>query len=91
MTKQKTICHFPIDLAHKLAKKLTEVRKSKEIRGLRPDGKVQVTVEYDDGKPIRVDTVVLSTQHVDGKDIEELRKEVKEKIIFKVIPKKINR
>lgn len=79
---------LPIDLAHKLAKKLTEVRKSKEIRGLRPDGKVQVTVEYDDGKPIRVDTVVLSTQHVDGKDIEELRKEVKEKIIFKVIPKK---
>ena len=80
---------LPINLAHKLAKKLSEVRKSKEIRGLRPDGKVQVTVEYDDGKPIRVDTVVLSTQHVEGKDIEELRKEVKEKIIFKVIPKKI--
>ena len=80
---------LPIDLAHKLAKKLTEVRKSKEIIGLRPDGKVQVTVEYDDGKPIRVDTVVLSTQHVDGKNIEELRKEVKEKIIFKVIPKKL--
>ena len=80
---------LPINLAHKLAKKLSEVRKSKEIRGLRPDGKVQVTVEYDDGKPIRVDTVVLSTQHVDGKDIEELRKEVKEKIIFKVIPKKL--
>ena len=80
---------LPINLAHKLAKKLSEVRKSKEIRGLRPDGKVQVTVEYDDGKPIRVDTVILSTQHVDGKDIEELRKEVKEKIIFKVIPKKL--
>ena len=80
---------LPINLAHKLAKKLSEVRKSKEIRGLRPDGKVQVTVEYDDGKPIRVDTVVLSTQHVEGKDIEELRKEVKEKIIFKVIPKKL--
>ena len=80
---------LPVNLAHKLAKKLSEVRKSKEIRGLRPDGKVQVTVEYDDGKPIRVDTVVLSTQHVDGKDIEELRKEVKEKIIFMVIPKKL--
>ena len=80
---------LPIDLAHKLAKKLTNVRKSKEIRGLRPDGKVQVTVEYDDGKPLRIDTIVLSTQHVDGKDIEELRKEVKEKIIYKVIPKNL--
>ena len=80
---------LPIDLAHKLAKKLTSVRKSKEIRGLRPDGKVQVTVEYDDGKPLRIDTIVLSTQHVDGKDIEELRKEVKEKIIYKVIPKNL--
>ena len=80
---------LPINLAHKLAKKLSEVRKSKEIRGLRPDGKVQVTVEYDDGNPLRVDTVVHSTQHIDGKDIEELRKEVKEKIIFKVIPKNL--
>lgn len=77
---------LPISLAHKLAKKLSEVRKSKEIQGLRPDGKVQVTVEYDDGKPLRVDTVVLSTQHIDGIDIEKLRKEVKEKIIFKIIP-----
>ena len=80
---------LPIALAHKLAKKLSEVRKSKEIRGLRPDGKVQVTVEYDNGRPLRIDTVVLSTQHVDGKDMEELRKEVKEKIIFKVIPQKL--
>ena len=80
---------LPIDLAHKLARKLMQVRKSKEIRGLRPDGKVQVTVEYDDGKPLRVDTVVLSTQHIDGKNIEELRKEVKEKIIFNIIPKEL--
>jgi len=77
---------LPISLAHKLAKKLSEVRKNKEIKGLRPDGKVQVTVEYDNGKPLRVDTVVLSTQHIDGIDIEKLRKEVKEKIIFKIIP-----
>ena len=77
---------LPISLAHKLANKLSEVRKSKEIQGLRPDGKVQVTVEYDNGKPLRVDTVVLSTQHIDGIDIENLRKEVKEKIIFKIIP-----
>ena len=82
----KELMPLPISLAHKLAKKLSEARKSKEIRGLRPDGKVQVTVEYDDGKPLRVDTVVLSTQHIDGIDIEKLRKEVKEKIILKIIP-----
>ncbi len=82
----KELMPLPISLAHKLAKKLSEARKNKEIRGLRPDGKVQVTVEYDDGKPLRVDTVVLSTQHIDGIDIEKLRKEVKEKIIFKIIP-----
>lgn len=80
---------LPISLSHRLAKKLTEVRKNEEIVGLRPDGKVQVTVEYDDGKPLRVDTVVLSTQHIDDKNIDELRKEVKEKIIFKVIPENL--
>ena len=80
---------LPISLSHRLAKKLTEVRKKEKIVGLRPDGKVQVTVEYDDGKPLRVDTVVLSTQHIDNKDIDELRKEVKEKIIFKVIPENL--
>ena len=85
----KELMPLPISLAHKLVKKLSEARKSKEIRGLRPDGKVQVTVEYDDGKPLRVDTVVLSTQHIDGIDIEKLRKEVKEKIIFKIIPKSL--
>ena len=85
----KEFMPLPIYLAHKLAQKLSEVRKNNEIAGLRPDGKVQVTVEYDDGKPLRVDTVVLSTQHVEGKSIEELRKEVKEKIIFKVIPENL--
>ena len=82
----KELMPLPISLAHKLAKKLSEVRRSEEIKGLRPDGKVQVTIEYDDGKPLRVDTVVLSTQHIDGIDIEKLRNEVKEKIIFKIIP-----
>ncbi len=82
----KELMPLPISLAHKLAKKLSEVRRSEEIKGLRPDGKVQVTVEYDDGKPLRVDTVVLSTQHIVGIDIEKLRNEVKEKIIFKIIP-----
>ena len=85
----KEFMPLPIYLAHKLAQKLSEVRKNNEIAGLRPDGKVQVTVEYDDGKPLRIDTVVLSTQHVEGKSIEELRKEVKEKIIFKVIPENL--
>ena len=85
----KEFMPLPIYLAHKLAQKLSEVRKNNEIAGLRPDGKVQVTVEYDDGKPLRVDTVVLSTQHIEGKSIEELRKEVKEKIIFKVIPENL--
>ena len=80
---------LPISLSHRLAKKLTEVRKKEKIEGLRPDGKVQVTVEYDNGKPLRVDTVVLSTQHIDDKNIDELRKEIKEKIIFKVIPENL--
>ena len=80
---------LPISLSHRLAKKLTEVRKKEKIEGLRPDGKVQVTVEYDNGKPLRVDTVVLSTQHINDKNIDELRKEIKEKIIFKVIPENL--
>ena len=54
---------LPISLAHKLAKQLTAVRKSGKLAYLRPDGKSQVTVEYDDGKPVRVDTVVISSQH----------------------------
>ena len=80
---------LPISLSHRLAKKLTEVRKKEKIEGLRPDGKVQVTVEYDNGKPLRVDTVVLSAQHINDKNIDELRKEIKEKIIFKVIPENL--
>ena len=76
---------MPIYLAHKLSKKLTEVRKNGEIPYLRPDGKVQVTVEYEDDKPIRIDTVVVSTQHEENVDLEVLKKDVKEKIINKVI------
>ena len=76
---------LPINLAHKLSRKLAEVRKSKEIPYLRPDGKVQVTVEYEDDKPIRVDTVVVSTQHEENVDLELLKKAIKEKVINKVI------
>lgn len=77
---------MPIYLAHKLSKRLSEVRKNGEIPYLRPDGKVQVTVEYEDNNPIRVDTIVLSTQHNSDIDLEVLKKDVKEKIINKVVP-----
>jgi len=83
--------YMPIAIyyAHKLAKALTDARKSGDIEGIGPDGKTQVTVEYDDDKVKRIDTVVVSTQHKDSKDIEELRKEIKEKIIKKVIPNEL--
>ena len=77
---------MPISLAHKLAKKLTEVRKSGELDYLRPDGKSQVTVEYVDGKPVRVDAVVISSQHSDAVSMEQLRADVMEKVIKAIIP-----
>lgn len=77
---------MPIYLAHKLARRLTEARKTGELTYLRPDGKSQVTVEYnEDGSVKRIDTVVISTQHDENVDIETLRKDIKEKIIFPVI------
>ena len=81
---------MPIFLAHRLAKRLTEVRKQKEIPYLRPDGKVQVTVEYDENeRPVRVDTVVVSTQHTEETDLEILKRDIKEKVIFAIIPKEL--
>ena len=81
---------MPIFLAHKLAKRLTEVRKSGKIPYLRPDGKVQVTVEYnEEEKPIRVDTVVVSSQHTEKTDLDTLKKDIKEKVIFYIIPKEL--
>jgi S-adenosylmethionine synthetase len=77
---------MPISLAHKLAKRLTEVRKSGELDYLRPDGKSQVTVEYVDGKPARVDAVVISSQHSEAVDMEKLRVDVMEKVIRATIP-----
>ena len=76
---------MPIYLAHKLARRLTDVRKSNEIPYLRPDGKVQVTVEYEDDKPVRIDTVVVSTQHEENADLDVLKKDIKEKVINNVI------
>lgn len=80
---------MPIYLAHKLSKKLTDVRKSGEISYLRPDGKTQVTVEYEDDKPVRVDTVVVSTQHNSDVDLETLKSDIKEKVIKAVIPENL--
>ena len=80
---------MPIYLSHKLARRLTEVRKNGEISYLRPDGKVQVTVEYEDDKPVRIDTVVVSTQHEENVDLEVLKKDIKEKVINIVIDEEL--
>ena len=77
---------LPISLAHKLAKQLTAVRKNGKLAYLRPDGKSQVTVEYDDGKPVRVDTVVISSQHGPEISTEQLRADIMENVICQVIP-----
>ena len=77
---------LPISLAHRLAKRLTDIRKNKEVDYLGPDGKVQVTVEYDDNKPVRVDTIVLSTQHKPEIDLDTLKKDIKDKVINQVVP-----
>ena len=78
---------LPISLAHKLARRLTEVRKSGELAYLRPDGKTQVTVEYDENnQPVRVDTIVLSTQHDEEVTLEQIQKDIKEVVINKVVP-----
>ena len=77
---------LPISLAHKLALRLTEVRKSGLLPYLRPDGKSQVTVEYDGDTPVRVDAVVISSQHSPEVEMDALRKEVMEQVIAPVIP-----
>ena len=77
---------LPISLAHKLAKRLTEVRKNGKLSYLRPDGKTQVTVEYVDGVPTRVDTVVVSTQHSAEVDNATIRKDILEQVILPTIP-----
>ena len=77
---------LPISLAHKLAKRLSEVRKQKIINYLRPDGKVQVTVEYEDEEPIRVDTIVVSTQHDENINMDKLKEDIIENVVKPVVP-----
>ena len=80
---------MPISLAHKMAKKLTEVRKDGILDYLRPDGKTQVTVEYEDGEPVRVDTVVVSSQHSPDVSIEKLREDITREVILATVPKEL--
>lgn len=77
---------MPIYLAHNLARKLTEVRKNGKFAYLRPDGKTQVTVEYHDNKPVRVDTVVISTQHDEEVTMQQIAEDLKEHVIKAVVP-----
>lgn len=77
---------LPISLAHKLSKRLTEVRREKIIDYLRPDGKTQVTVEYDGDNPVRVDTIVISAQHLPDVDMNVLKKDIIEKVIKPTVP-----
>lgn len=76
---------LPISLAHKLCKKLTDVRKKNQLPFLRPDGKSQVTIEYQDNRPVRADTIVVSSQHADV-PIETVRQEIIEKVILPIVP-----
>ena len=82
----KEFMPLPISMAHKLARRLAEVRKEGIIDYLRPDGKVQVTIEYDDGKPVRVDTIVVSTQHNSDADLKILKEDIINKVIKPVVP-----
>ena len=77
---------LPISLAHKLAKKLTEVRKKGILKYLRPDGKTQVTVEYDNDVPVRIDTILISSQHSEDISQEKIKEDIIEKVILPIIP-----
>lgn len=77
---------LPIALSHRIARRLSEVRKNDTLGYLRPDGKTQVTIEYVDGKPVRVDTIVVSTQHAEEISLEQIQKDIMEHVIKPVVP-----
>lgn len=77
---------LPIALSHRIARRLSEVRKSGQLDYLRPDGKTQVTIEYLDGKPVRVDTIVVSTQHAEEVALEKIQADIREHVIAPVVP-----
>lgn len=85
----KELMPLPISLAHKIAKQLTYVRKQNIINYIKPDGKVQVTIEYVNDKPIRVDTIVISTQHKENVDLNVLKQDIKNEVINKIISNKL--
>ena len=85
-TETEELMPLPISLSHKMCQKLEQVRKAGELKYLRPDGKGQVTVEYENGKPKRIEAVVLSSQHDETISTEQLRKDLKEYVIDKVLP-----
>lgn len=85
-TETPELMPMPISLAHRLAKQLTDVRKSGQLSYLRPDGKTQVTVEYDDNKVVRVDTILISTQHDPDVTLEQIRKDIIEFVIKPIVP-----
>ena len=80
---------LPIMLAHKIAMRLSEVRKNDVLPYLRPDGKSQVTIEYKDGKPFRIDTIVVSSQHSPDVHMKDMKEDIIEKVIKPVVPKKL--
>lgn len=77
---------LPIALSHRIARRLAEVRKDGTLNYLRPDGKTQVTVEYEDGKPVRVDAIVVSTQHAEETTLEQIQADIREHVILPVVP-----
>lgn len=80
---------LPISLAHKLAKRLADVRKNDTLNYLRPDGKTQVTVEYEDGKPIRIENIVVSAQHSSDVDIATIKEDIIHHVIEKIVPREL--